>query len=122
MILITVDMKLTFRLDPKRLRRWHIALADTLAARAGTQVSIVWNLNGEPLPSAVPLLFALERLVYGLHADDTASATPADLERYAGVLDAPDLVLDCTAGIVQPGARDARTWRITFDGVADETG
>jgi hypothetical protein len=115
-------MKLVLRLDPKRLRRWHLALADTLAGRAGTQVSIVWNPNAEPLPSAVPLLFALERLVYGLPADDTASVTPANLARYDGAFDAPDLVLDFTAETAQSGRNDVRTWRVTFDGVADETG
>lgn len=116
-------MRLTLRLDPKRLRRWHVALADTLARRAGTRLSVEWKPDGEPLPTAVALLFALERLVYGLPADDTASAAPADLARFGAASEAPDLVLDFTAGAPHAGAdRAARTWRITFDGVADETG
>jgi len=115
-------MKLTLRLDPKRLRRWHVALAETLARRPGARVSIEWNPGGEALPTAVTLLFALERLIYGLPADDTTSAAPADLVRFGAASDAPNLVLDFTAG-VPPGTRNAaRTWRITFDGIADETG
>jgi hypothetical protein len=114
-------MRLTLRLDPKRLRRWHVALADTLARRDGTRVSIEWNPNGETLPTAVTLLFALERLVYGLPADDTTDATPAGLARFSSPSEAPDLVLDFTMGVPHAGTNEsARTWRITFDGVADE--
>src|SRR2546421_7746671 len=116
-------MKLTLRLDPNRVRRWHIALADTLARRADTRISIEWNPTGEPLPTAVPLLFALERLVHGLPADDMATAVPADLARFGDASDTPELVLDLTAGVPHAGASEpARTWRLTFDGVADETG
>ncbi len=69
-----------------------------------------------PLPSAVGLLMTLERVVYGLPADDvTGAASCADLARFVAVAD-PDLVLDFTDAA--PDA--ARTWRITFDGVADE--
>ncbi|MEA2880308.1 MAG: hypothetical protein QOF14_5504 [Hyphomicrobiales bacterium] len=114
-------MKLTLRLDPKRLRRWHVALADTLVRRPDTCVSIEWNSTGEPLPTAVALLFALERLVYGLPADDTTNATPADLARFSTPSEAPDVVLDFTTGVPHAGTYDAaRTWRITFDGVAGE--
>lgn len=112
-------MNLTLRLDPNRLRRWHVALADALARRAGMRVSIEWNSTGEPLPSALPLLFALERLVYGLPANDTASAAPADFARFVNSAGEPDLILDLTAGGL---SESARTWRLTFDGVADETG
>ena len=111
-------MKLTLRLDPLRLRRWHIALAEILARRAGMHLSIEWNRTGEPLPAAVALLFALERLVYGLPADDTVGAAPADLGRFAAASEAPDLVLDLTAGM---GTKNtARTLLLTFDGMADE--
>ena len=75
------------------------------------------------MPTAVALLFALERLVYGLPTDDTANAAPADLSRFGAASEAPDLVLDLTAGMPHARADEAaRTWRITFDGVADETG
>lgn len=112
-------MNLTLRLDPNRVRRWHVALADALARRRDTHVSIEWNSTGEPLPSAVSLLFALERLVYGLPTDDMASAAPADLARFGNSAGEPDLILDLTAGLP---TESTRTWRLTFDGVADETG
>ncbi len=116
-------MKLTLRLDPKRLRRWHVALADTLARRPGLYVGVEWNPGGEALPASVALLFALERLVYGIPADDTASAAPADLAPFSAESERPDLILDFTAGIPQASTNDAaRTFRIMFDGVADETG
>ena len=114
-------MRLTLRLDPQRLRRWHVALADTMASRPDTHVSIEWKAGAEPLPAAAALLFSLERLVYGLPADDTATATSGDLARFGSAPEAPDLVLDFSVGPGSAGTdHGARTWRVTFDGVADE--
>ena len=90
-------MKLTLRLNPKGLRRWHVALADALARRPDMQVSVEWNSNSESLPTAVPLLFALEQLVYGLPPNDTQSAAPAELGRFGAASEPSDLVLDFTA-------------------------
>ena len=81
-------MKLTLRLDPNRLRRWHVRLAERLARRADTQVSVVWHASGEPLPSAVEVLFALERLIYRLPPGDEAGATVQEFSRYAVAHDA----------------------------------
>ena len=107
-------MKLTLRLDPNRLRRWHVRLAARLARRAGTQVGVVWHAAGEPLPSAVGLLFMLERLIYGLAPGDEVAATVKDFSRYPAMDDA-DRVLDLTGGA--PGAN---AWRVMFDGSTDE--
>ena len=116
-------MKLILRLDPNRLRRWHVWLADILSRRPDTRVGIEWNPVGEPAPTSVALLFALERLIYGLPADDASTAAPSDLVRFDAEPETPDLVLDFTAGVPDANANDStRTWRITFDGVADETG
>ena len=108
-------MKLTLRLDPTRLRRWHVRLAERLARRADTQVSVAWNAAGEPLPSAVEVLFALERLIYRLPPGDEASVTVQDFSRYAGAHDA-DRVLDLTGD----AAGGQATWRVGFDGVGGE--
>lgn len=114
-------MKLTLRLDPRSVRRWHMALADALACRPGMKVSIEWNSTSELLPAVVPLLFALEQLVYGLPPDDTKSATPADLGRFGPASESPDLVLDFTAPVPNANTRAiSRVWLITFDGVAGE--
>ena len=116
-------MKITLRLDPNRVRRWHIALADALARRADTRLCVEWNSSGEPLPTAVSLLFALERLVYGLPAGNTTSATSVDLARFVRGFGKPDLILDLTAGGLSASKEEtARIWRVTFDGIADETG
>ncbi len=115
-------MKLALRLDPSRLRHWHVALASTLARRADTQLSVQWNSSGEPLPASVSLLFGLERLIYGLPADDTADAAPADLARFAACSDEAELILDLTAPRPNADAsKSARTWRLTFDAIPDET-
>src|SRR4029077_4798001 len=112
---------LTLRLNRKALRRWHVALAEKLARRPRTHVSIVWNLRGESSPSAVGVLFALERLIYGLPADDTRKAAPSELAHFGATSGPPDLVLDFTEGAPEAGTQDAaRTWRITFEGAADE--
>jgi hypothetical protein len=108
-------MKLTLRLDPNRLRRWHVRLAERLARRPDTAIAVEWHEDGEPFPSAVPLLLALERLVYGIPAGVTDAATRSQLAGYAPH-DA-DLVLDFTGAAPRAG-RPA--WRIMFDGAADE--
>src|SRR5215470_2763872 len=41
-----VDMQLTLRLDPARLRQWHVRLAERLARRANTRVAIEWSASG----------------------------------------------------------------------------
>jgi hypothetical protein len=93
-----------------------------LARRPGTHVSIEWNPGGEAPPSAVGLLFMLERLIYGLPADDTWTAAPAELARFSAASGSADLVLDFTESVTNADTRDAaRTWRITFDGVAGES-
>ena len=110
-------MKLILRLDPNRLRRWHVRLADRLARRPDTQVGVEWSAGAEPLPVAVGLLVTLERLVYGLPSGDETTAAAAELGRFA-TADRADLVLDFTD---TPPRAGTRTWRVTFDGAADET-
>src|SRR5262245_47239480 len=103
-------MQLNIRLDPKRLRRWHVRLIERLARRRGTLVGVEWATGGEGLPSAVSLLFALERMIYGLAGADVAAEAAAD--EVAPYLvtgqDRADLVLDLSGAA---GARDdVRTW------------
>ena len=57
-------MQLTIRLDPARLRQWHVRLAARLARHANARVAVEWYAGGEKLPAAVPLLFSLEKLIY----------------------------------------------------------
>lgn len=105
-------MKLTLRLDPNRLRRWHLRLAERLARRPDTRISVEWGAVAEPLPGAVALLFSLERLIYGLPPGDEMTAAPAEFARFASA-DAADLMLDFTNAAPRAGTR---AWRVTFDG------
>lgn len=113
-------MRLILRLDPNRLRRWHLRLVDRLTKYPNVELGIQWAATGEEIPSALPLLFALERLVYRLPAD--GSAAEAEADAFAPFLDTQktiaDLVLDFSGGIPRDGER---TWHITFDGIPSET-
>lgn len=114
-------MRLILRLDPNRLRRWHLRLLDRLTKRGDVDLGVRWAATNEKLPSALPLLFALERLVYRLPADGPAAQAQPD--EFAPFLDQQktkaDLVLDFTDGTPRDGER---TWHIIFDGVPSETG
>src|SRR5262249_48938027 len=103
-------MKVTLRLDPSRLRRWHVRLAERLARRAGTQVGIAWSAGAAPLPGTIELLMTLERLIYRLPPGDEAAASKGDLARFV-TDEAADLVIDFTGA---PAA--ARSWAVSFDG------
>jgi hypothetical protein len=112
--------ELILRFDPVRLRRWHVRLVDRLARRADLRIGVEWGTSGEELPSALAVLFALERVIYGLPDDDLVSAADTtDLARFLATRAEPaGLVLDFTAGVPRTGER---TWQVTFDGVAGET-
>lgn len=111
-------MKLTLRLDPNRLRRWHVRLAERLVRRPDTQVVVEWATPAAPLPPVLAPLMALERLFYGGGADDvTAIATRQDLALFAAAPETADLLIDFTPIAAPPGMR---AWRVLFDGVADE--
>jgi hypothetical protein len=113
-------MRLTIRLDPNRLRKWHARLAERLARRKDTRVVVEWSATGEELPSALPLLFALEKLIYRLPANGlSAAASVIDFAAFrADGPEAADLVLDlCGAG----RRSGERTWQLTFDAAPSES-
>jgi hypothetical protein len=113
-------MRVIVRLDPNRLRRWHLRLLNRLAQRPHVQLAVEWMQTAEQLPSAIPLLFALERLIYGLPDGDTIAAVAADdfTPFLASAEEAADVVLDFTAS--RPRAATERTWQVTFDGCPGE--
>src|SRR5712691_1875634 len=112
-------MRLILRLDPNRLRRWHVCLVERLEQRPNVELSIEWAETKEKLPLTIPLLFALERLVYGLPGDHPASAAEAkDLAPFLTARrEHADLVLDFSNDNPQQGER---TWKVTFDGFSGE--
>lgn len=113
-------MRLILRLDPNRLRRWHVRLVDRLTRRADVDLGVQWAATGETLPSSLAVLFALERLVHRLPADGVAAELEAsELTSFLDTQSAkPDLVLDFTSSNPRDGER---TWHIAFDGVPSET-
>jgi len=112
-------MRLTLRLDPQRLRNWHLRLAQRLTRHAGVRLGVEWAKTNENLPPALSLLFALERLIHGLPSNDAvASAEPKCFARYSAQnQDGADLVIDFTGSVPRPGER---TWHVAFDGLSGE--
>src|SRR5947209_1418718 len=104
------DMKLTLRLNRNRLRRWHISLAERLAQRADVELAIVFAEQGEPYPAAFELLLNLERLVYGIPADNiTVAAKPGEFEKFKITQAASGRVIDFT-GSTSDGASTMQIW------------
>ncbi len=67
------DKIIRLRLDPGRLFRWHVWLAQELRAIAGARLCIEVAASA-PLPPAARALLALERALYGgMHAADAVS-------------------------------------------------
>jgi hypothetical protein len=116
---MTASRRLILRLDPRRLRRWHIDLAARLARRPATQVGIEWAVTAEPLPPAFALLFALERWIHRMPVAAVAAADPIDFARWIGAERARgDLVIDLCGSHPRAGER---TWQVIFDGAPGET-
>jgi len=111
--------RLIIRLDPRQLRRWHLDLVARLARRPATQVGVEWAVATEPLPPAIALLFAFERLIHRMPAVDAAAADPTDFAPWiAAETECGDLVIDLCGGRPHAGER---TWQVTFDGAPGET-
>jgi hypothetical protein len=115
-------MQLTVRLDPSRTLRWHVRLAERLAARPDTRLRVEWAPAGDTPDPGLSRLFALEKLVYRLPGPRLADrAEPADVAAFAATGSeaggSADLVIDlATADPHVTGP----VWRITFDGSPDK--
>ena len=108
------DMKkITLRLDPSRVLRWHLRLAERLARRPDTQIAVEWVPPAAPLPRAGRLLMAFERAARGVAGEDaTAGASVQEFAKFRAGNGAADHVIDFTE--TQPGGGSA--WRVAFDG------
>src|ERR1700722_3051730 len=103
-------MRLTIRLDPNRLRQWHLRLVQRLAQRPLTRVAVEWGAAAAPLPRTAAMMAAVECLLYRLPGRSPfAVAAPEDfalfVSRDAGGAD--DVVFDLCGGDACPGER---TW------------
>ena len=112
-------MHLTIRLDPNRLRQWHLSLVQRLAGRPLTQVAVEWGGEAAPLPRAAIIVAAIERLIYRLPGRNPfAAAAPADFMPFVSRdTGGPDVVIDLCCGHPRAGER---TWHLYFDGRREE--
>jgi hypothetical protein len=113
-------MRLTVRLDPNRLRQWHLRLVQRLAHRPLTLIAVEWGGGAASLPRAATAMTAIECLIYRLPGRNPfAVATTADFTRFVShdVRGPDDAVLDLSCGSPRPGER---TWHLFFDGRRDE--
>src|SRR5947209_17835896 len=105
-------MRLTLRLDPSRLRRWHLELAERLAGRAHTTVTLEWAIDFTDPSTALALLCRFESLVYGAPAAALEALNPVQFAAFAAEPnDVADLVIDLTGS--RPHAGEP-TWHVTF--------
>lgn len=114
-------MKICLHLDPSRLLRWHLWLAEALAEVPGHRVSRSLASRQRPLPPGSRLLFELERLAYGPRgrgamdrSDEALLALPPQPAGHA------DVVIDISGeGVSQP---KRRVLTPVFNGVPGEIG
>jgi hypothetical protein len=113
-------MRLIIRLDPNRPRHWHLRLVQRLADAMQIPIALEWSGEAAPLPLAVTLMAAVEKLIYRLPG--TYQFAPVRVEDFAPFArrDAgrpDDIVLDLAGS----GSRSyERTWQLRFDGRRDE--
>ncbi len=72
-------MKICLHLDPSRLLRWHLWLAEALAEMPDHQISRSLAAQHRPLPPGSRLLFELERLAYGFRGHGAMDCSEAAL-------------------------------------------
>src|ERR1700722_1095866 len=90
-------MRLTIRLDPNRLRQWHLRLVQRLAQRPLTRAAVEWGAAAAPLPRTAAMMAAVECLVYRLPGrSPLAVAAREDFGRFFPAYDgaAADVVSD----------------------------
>lgn len=113
-------MRLTVRLDPERLRQWHLRLVQRLARRPLTRIAVEWHPGAAPLPAAATFAAAAETLIYRRPMRNPfAPAAAADFAPFApdAAGGAGEVILDLTNAPAQPGKP---TWQLRFDGRAGE--
>ena len=115
-------MKLLIFVNPSRLRRWHLTLAEKATA-AGHRVALAFAEGGPTLPMTLSALMGFERLVYGIPGGRASERLAFDhFAGLTGVMADADAVLDLTTIGAAYAPDHARTHRLRllFDGVPDE--
>src|SRR5262245_51710376 len=113
-------MRICLNLDPSRLLRWHLWLAEALAEVPGNEVSCAFAAAHRPLPVSCRLLLELERLIYGLDGGSTDPVEAALRSLPQHPADEVDVVIDLAGGEPLPAGR--RVLTPLFNGVLGEIG
>src|SRR5262249_42551955 len=105
--------------DPSRLRRFHLLLAERLKSELGLRVSLMRGRAHLPNPASVDLLLDLERSIYRLRGPRLMDRIdPKELnlpERSSG--ERCDIVIDLCGN--EATGRD-QALRLRYDGIAGE--
>jgi hypothetical protein len=116
-------MRICLHLDPSRLLRWQLWLADALTALPGNEVGRAFSAHPRPLPTGSRLLLDLERLLYGCrrNAESAADGSEAALLALRPLpAEEADVVVDLSGdGTFAPGQRVLKP---LFNGIAGEVG
>ncbi len=123
-------MKLRIFVNPSRLRRWHLLLAERLASR-GMEVAFAFSEGGPSIHPGLGILQKIERSFYNRRAENSvegpasARIPMASLAGLTGDMPSPDYILDLTVtrvGVAASGnlAPD-RILSLLFDGNPDES-
>jgi hypothetical protein len=117
-------MQICLFLDPTRVYRWHVWLAEALAATGRCEIVVELAREKRPLPIVCNLLLELERLVYGLSGEgalDPASDRIKPFLRHPRPAGGFDTLIDLVGG-EGPAPAARRVLVPYFDGLAGEIG
>ena len=114
-------MRICLKLDPSRLLRWHLWLAEAIAEVPGNEVSRAFAAGLRPLPLSCRQLLELERLVYGFRGNGATDPVEAELRSLPPrPADDVDVVIDFSGEEPLPAER--RVLTPLFNGVPGEIG
>ena len=108
---------INIRLDPKRLRQWHLRLLGRIEKETHCKVSVSWGQSVSVFPSAAELLFDFECIVHRAVRRGAMALVDAKLfDRYL-TDDSMDLMIDLCGDMTR--SRD-NVWKLMFDGGCGE--
>ncbi len=114
-------MRICLYLDPSRILRWHLWIAEALSEIPSYEVFCAFAATRRPFPSIFRLLLQLERLIYGFSengaTDSVVAALPFLLPGLNGEI---DVVINLSGEERVPAGR--RVLTPIFNGVPSEIG